>query len=75
MAGDVYRSMCMDGFSFSNGGMVTPSSRDYHTVCSGSPTVHGNEGALRRLEALAAGRFTRQTIILDVTVLPEIKTV
>lgn len=75
MAGDVYRSMCMDGFSFSNGGMVTPSSRDYHTVCSGSPTVHGNEGALRRLEAQAAGRFTRQTTILDVTVLPEIKTV
>lgn len=58
---------------------MTPSSGDYHTVCSGSPTVRGNEGELWRLEAQAVGRFppefTRQTTKLDVTVLAEIKTV
>lgn len=59
--------------------MVTPSSRDYHTVRSGSPAVRSNEGGPWRLEAQAAGRFppefTRQMTNLDVTVLPEIKTV
>lgn len=45
--------------------MVTPSSGDYHIVCCGSPTVRGNEGELRRLEAAGGGSLSTRVYTAD----------